>query len=61
MWIVYTEIHTDSDVERWYYGVWDDHNRANEVAIALGNNYPVFHCVCSESDANKLGIQNMYR
>lgn len=67
MWVVYTEIHEDGDhllpgeVERWYYGRWADRDKANEVAIELGNEWPTYHCVCAEEDAEKLGIQNMYR
>lgn len=64
MWIVYTEIHDENGVERWYYGRWDDHNKANEVAIELNNNrgskYPVCSCVCHVDNAEKLGIMNMY-
>ena len=61
MYIVYTEIHEKGKVERWYYGAYENSNRANEVALMLGQEYPIFHCVCKAEDAEKLNIQNMYR
>ena len=59
MYIVFSEIHKDGKVERWYYGTWPDRNSANEVALELGNNWPVYHCVCPEEEAEEFGIQNM--
>lgn len=60
-YIVYTEIHHDQgETERWYYGTYT-REKANEVAIELGNNYPIYHCVCEEKDAEKFGILNMPR
>lgn len=59
MWIVFTEIHNENGVERWYYGKWSDRDRANEVALELGGEWPIYHCVCAEADAEKFGIQNL--
>lgn len=61
MWVVYTEIHTDEGVERWYYGRWHDKHIANEVALELGGSWPTYHCVCQEQEAKDLGIMNMPR
>lgn len=61
-YIVYTEIHgNNGDTERWYYGIWEDRNEANEVALELGGEYPVYHNVCPLSQAKELRIQNMPR
>ena len=57
-YIVYTEILTENGADRWYYGRYT-RERANEVAEMLGNYYPTFHCVCAESDAKALHINNL--
>ena len=61
MFIVYTEIHKNDGFERWFYGQYEDENRANEVAISLGHNPSegIYHCVCDASDAKAFGIQNL--
>ena len=59
-YVVYTKIHKeDSSIEKWYYGVYSDSNRANEVALELGAEYPVYHCVCKEDEVKKQGILNL--
>lgn len=57
-YIVYTEIHTGGDMERWYYGTYD-RNRANEVALSLGNDNGVWHCVCKTEEAKALNVLNL--
>lgn len=57
-YIVYTEIHAGSDMERWYYGTYD-RNRANEVALNLGNSNSVWHCVCKIEEAKALNVLNL--
>ena len=59
MYIVYTQIHENHTIERWYYGTYETAERADEVALALGNEYPTFHCVCKAEEANDYGIQNL--
>lgn len=59
MYIVYTEIH-ENGIERWYYGTYDRHT-ANEVALALGGEYPIYHCVCKAEEADAFGILNLPR
>ena len=59
MYIVYTEIIDDDEIERWYYGMYDDKNWANEVALELGGKFPVYHCVCREDEVKGLGIKNL--
>lgn len=60
MFVVYTEIfHENNNVERWFYGRYPSRNRANEVAMMLGREYPIFHCVVPEEEAIALGVKNM--
>lgn len=59
MFTVYTEIHENGTVERWYYGTYADRDRANEVALELGGEWPVFHCVCPRDEAEAWGILNL--
>ena len=59
MYVVYTEIHENGQVERWYYGTYDTSNRANEVALMLGGEWPIYHCVCDADKAKDFGIQNL--
>lgn len=61
MYIVYSEIHKDGKVERWYYGTWADRDRANEVAIDLDGHWPIYYGVCREDEAEELGVQNLPR
>lgn len=61
MYIVYTEIHKDGKVERWYYGTWADRDRANEVAMDLDGEWPIYYSVCREDEAEELGVQNLPR
>lgn len=56
-YIVYTEI-LENGVERWYYGTYD-YDRANEVALELGSEYPIYHCVCALEDAERMGVKNL--
>jgi hypothetical protein len=58
-YVVYTEIIGDEEVERWYYGLYNSKNWANEVALELGHNDNVYHCVCREDEAKDLGIKNL--
>lgn len=58
-YVVYTQIHEAGRIERWYYGTYNDRNRANEVAYDLGGEYPVYHCLCKESEAKDYNIQNL--
>lgn len=59
MWVVYTKIHDNGTHENWYYGCYDDYNRANEVALSLGNEWPIYHSVCKVEEALDYGIQNL--
>ena len=59
MYIVFTQIHENHTSSRWYYGTYETADRANEVALALGGEYPTFHCVCEASEAEAYGIQNL--
>ena len=59
MYVVYTEIHENGSLERWYYGTYSSKNRANEVALELGGRWPVYHCVCPKDEAVDYGIQNL--
>lgn len=59
MWVVYTEIHENENIDRWYYGTYKDRDRANEVALELGNEYPIYHCVVSLEDSIKFNIKNL--
>lgn len=60
MWIVYTEILNGTpNPERWYYGRYSNVDKANEVAIELGNDSTTYHCVCNEEMAEKLNIKNI--
>lgn len=60
MYVVYTEILNGTpNPERWYYGTFESSNRANEVALRLGSEYPTYHCVADLEDAEELGIRNM--
>ena len=61
MYIVYSEIHKDGKVERWYYGTWADRDRANEVAMDLDGHWPIYYDVCREDEAEELGVQNLPR
>lgn len=61
MFTVFTEIHENGTVERWYYGTYNDRDFANEVAIDLGNEWPVYHCVCRAEEAEDWGILNLPR
>lgn len=61
MFTVFTEIHENGRVERWYYGTYNDRDFANEVAIDLGNEWPVYHCVCRAEEAEDWGILNLPR
>ena len=64
-YIIYTEIINSNGIERWYYGA-DFRTRANELAMELGSTYDpearerISHCVCKASDAESLGIKNLY-
>lgn len=59
-YIVFTEIHyKDGYIERWYFGRFNNRDKANEIAIELGNQYPIFHSVCAESDAEDFDIHNL--
>jgi len=62
-YVVYTEIRKGSYSERWYYGTYDDLNKANDVAYELGHGYEdefdIYHCVCDASQAVKFGIRNL--
>lgn len=59
-YVVYTKIHKeDGTIERWYYGVYKNEDRANEVALELGGEYPVYHCICEEEEAKNYGIMNL--
>ena len=60
MYIVFTESFEGAQVERWYYGRWADKNTANEVALDLGGQWPIYHCVCTAEEAVVLGVQNMH-
>lgn len=60
-WVVYTEIHKETGIERWFYGLWKDRDQANEAALDLDGHWPVYYCVCREDEAKELGIQNMPR
>lgn len=57
MFVVYTEI-IGKEIERWFYGRYTSYERANEVALALGGEYPIYHCVCKEEDIVRFGIRN---
>lgn len=59
-YVVYTEMFVNNSVERWYYGRYD-YNRANEMAMELGNDYAsnIFHCVCTMEEARELGVKNL--
>lgn len=59
MFITYTEIHGENGLERWFYGAYNTRERANEVALELGSEYPVYRCVCEAAEAKELGIRNM--
>lgn len=59
MWVVYTEIHTEKGVERWYYGKYNNRDRANEVALELKSSYPIFHRVCPFGQVEELKIKNI--
>lgn len=59
MYIVYTEIIKENGVERWYYGTYRESDRANEVALELGGEHPIYHCVCGAEDAKALKILNL--
>lgn len=57
-YVVYTEIHTNGGLDRWYYGTYT-RNRANEVALELGGEYPVFRCVCKATQVHDYSIKNL--
>ena len=59
MYIVYTEIHENGQVERWFYGLYESREEANEVAIALGGKWPIYYCVCPYPEAKTLEVQNI--
>ena len=57
--VVYTEIHENRTVERWYYGTYD-YERANQVAIELGiEPHHIYHCVCAKNEARALKVLNL--
>lgn len=57
--VVFTEIFNDRGcIERWYYGTYNL-EEANRVALGLGNEYPIFHCVVPEDEAKEWDIQNL--
>lgn len=60
-YIIYTEIISKSGTQRWFYGRYDNEDRANDVAYELGQDREngIYHCVCDEDEAKKLSIQNM--
>lgn len=57
-YVVYTEILKEEGIERWYYGTYT-RERANEVALQLGNEYPIYHCVIEAEEAVEFGIKNL--
>lgn len=59
MYIIYTEIHNEGKVERWFYGLYESRKEANEVALDLDGKWPIYYCVCKYSEAKELGIQNI--
>lgn len=59
-YMVVTEIHDAGSVERWFYGCWDDEDRANEVALELGAHDGIYHIVIDASNAEAMGVQNIY-
>ena len=59
MYMVITEIVNPDKTSRWYYGQYKDSNKANEVAISLGNEYPVFHSVIPSEQAAEFGVLNL--
>lgn len=62
MFMVITEdFSCDNAITRWYYGTFTDRNRANEVAMELGNDYPFFHAVIPAEDAESWGVLNLPR
>lgn len=58
-YVVYTQIHENGTIQNWYYGTYNSKDRANEVAKELGGKWPVYHCVCTKSEAMKGGIENL--
>ena len=61
MYTIYTEIHENGTTERWYYGTYADRDMANEIAIDLWGEWPVYHCVCRAEEAEALGVLNLPR
>ena len=59
MWVVYTKIHENGSHENWYYGCYDNYNKANEVALDLGGSWPVYHCVCEAEKVRDYNIKNV--
>lgn len=58
--MVITEIHENGKMERWYYGTYN-RARANEVALELGGEWPVYHCVIPANEAESWGVKNLPR
>lgn len=59
MYIVYSEIHKEPGIERWFYGFWKNRDQANQAALELNGHWPIYYCVCEEKEAKKLGIMNI--
>ena len=66
MWIVYSEIFDDCLPERYFYGSFDDRNKANEIAEKLNqqndtrtNIDRVFYGVCDYKDAVAIEVQEL--
>lgn len=59
-YVVYTEIIEESgDIQRWYYGMYNDEHLANEYALGLGHYDNVYHCVCKANEVQELEIKNL--
>lgn len=57
--IVITEIHTKTSIERWYYGTWQNGSDARKIALRLGNKWPICHCVIPATEAEIWGVRNL--
>lgn len=57
--MVITENYTENGIERWYYGTWQNRDRANEAALELGGEWPTCHCVIPAAEAEAYEVKNL--
>ena len=63
-YIIYTDIHHNGSIQRWFYGIYNNRDVANAEAQRMNEEYNlpsqgIYRCVCKAEDAGKMGVMNM--